>query len=98
MMQEKPSRYDILLGLALVPFAAMYGGYVLSVMWRWFIVSTFAAPPLSVPAAIGTSLMVSMFVGSYSKEDDHGVVAKLLVHVIKITLYLFVGFIVKQFM
>lgn len=39
----------------------MWRGYVLTVLWAWFVVSTFAVPALSIPAAIGLCLTVSMF-------------------------------------
>jgi len=38
---------------------SIVGGYVLSIMWGWFVVPLFNLPPLSVPYAIGIILVVS---------------------------------------
>lgn len=32
-------------------------GVVLSTLWRWFIVRTFHAPPLTIPVALGISTL-----------------------------------------
>ena len=45
--------------LIYVVFGALWRGYVLFVIWAWFIVPTFGAPTLSIPAAIGVSLIVA---------------------------------------
>lgn len=44
---------------ALLALTSIWSGYVLSVMWGWFIVPVFHAPALSIPVAIGFSLVVS---------------------------------------
>lgn len=44
---------------AAIGLSALLNGYVLSKLWAWFIVTTFHAPPLSLPAAIGLALVVS---------------------------------------
>lgn len=41
-------------------------GYVLSVLWAWFIVSTFGLPLLTIPVAIGITLVV----GYLTKQAD----------------------------
>ena len=38
---------------------SVVSGYTFSVLWGWFIVSTFGLPELSIPAAIGLALNVS---------------------------------------
>jgi len=35
-------------------------GWVLSILWRWFMVPTLGLPALSVPQAIGIALVVGM--------------------------------------
>ena len=42
----------------LMIFASIFNGYVLSVLWGWFVVPTFAAPTLGVVPAIGIALVV----------------------------------------
>ena len=38
---------------------SIWSGYALSILWAWFIVSTFSLPELSIPAAIGIALTIS---------------------------------------
>lgn len=45
--------------LALLVPAMMYQGYVTTVLWKWFMVSYFGLKELSIPVAIGASLLVS---------------------------------------
>lgn len=42
----------------LLTLQALWSGYVLSKLWLWFVVTTFELAPLSIPAAIGISLVV----------------------------------------
>ena len=44
--------------LALMVIEPIWSGFVLAVLWRWFIVAAFNLPPLSLPAAIGVCLVV----------------------------------------
>lgn len=55
----------------LVP-VALWRGYVLSILWGWFIVPTFGAPALSLVMAIGLAIVVGMFTASIpsKKKDD----------------------------
>lgn len=53
--------YAIIL-ILISPLAAMWKGYVLSILWAWFVVTTFHAPPLTIPAAIGVSYVVTLLV------------------------------------
>ncbi len=42
-------------------FSSIWYGYVLSVMWGWFVVKAFHVPSISIPLAIGLSSVVGMF-------------------------------------
>lgn len=44
--------------LGLAALYAIWGGYVLTCLWGWFVVPTFALPPLTLAQAIGVSLIV----------------------------------------
>lgn len=48
----------ILLAVLGVP-ALLWRGYVLTILWGWFIVPLFGVPALSIPLAIGLSLTVA---------------------------------------
>ena len=39
--------------------STVFSGYVLAVLWGWFVVTTFVAPSISVVQGIGISLVVT---------------------------------------
>ncbi len=52
--------FIVLGGIAYLVLSPVWQGFVLSIIWGWFIVRAFHAPSLSIPLAIGISLVVSM--------------------------------------
>ena len=82
----------------------VWQGYVLSVIWEWFIAATFALPLLSIPVAIGLSLFTNLLGKNFIKDTvgdlkDGAVVASkvAMVFVIPLSVLLF-GWIVKMFL
>ena len=61
-----------LLLLLIAPFSSIWRGYVFSVLWRWFIVSTFHAPPLGMAASIGLTYVVGLLTFHFrpTKKDE----------------------------
>lgn len=59
----------------LVPIA-IWRGYVLSILWAWFMVPTFGLPALSLAAAIGVAMVISFLTYQHSncqeKEQSFG--------------------------
>ena len=51
-------------------FGAIWSGYVLSVLWGWFVVPTFAAPSLNVPTAIGLALVAQYLTHQMHKSEQ----------------------------
>ena len=45
---------------ALLLVTNVWRGYVLSVLWGWFVAPHFALPAISIPIAIGISCMVGL--------------------------------------
>ena len=39
----------------------VWSGYVITLLWKWFVVPTFGLPLLSIPLAIGLALLLTMF-------------------------------------
>jgi len=84
--------------------AAMWRGYVLSVIWSWFIVTTFGLPELTIVQAIGLSIVVGYFKMSYNtkkeqNEERTDIFARFIGHAFFAPLFV-LGFawIVKGFM
>jgi len=63
----------IIMGLpafaALIALAAAWRGYVLSILWGWFVVPGFGAQPISVPLAIGLSMLIGMVTNHRSMTE-----------------------------
>ena len=71
---------DALLALLLTGPVVAYEGWAIATLWRWFIVSHFHCVPLTIPAAVGISLLMSLTAHQpyWGKEDEkYTVLAKL---------------------
>jgi len=96
--------------LLLIPFifagiilSIILKGWVLSILWSWFIVPTLGLPILSIPIAIGISIVVGLLTHQYNdfnttdtkmseligKSIGHSIIGPLLT--------LFVGWVVHSF-
>jgi hypothetical protein len=87
-------------GVVVAAVAAIWGGFVLSIMWGWFVVGLFGLPALSIPQAIGISLVVAMLAHQRPPErtDDDDWLTSIAYSVIAPLLTLCVGWVVKAFL
>lgn len=82
--------------------ASIFGGWVLTVLWRWFIIPTFGLPALSIPLAIGINLVVGHLVLLSQPNTDKGksifdnLAESLVFAMTTRTLFLISGFILHQ--
>ena len=85
---------------AIVAVAAIWGGFIASILWGWFAVPVFGLPPLSIPAAIGLGLVASCFVrSSVGRSDDDQPAARLIAKILlRPALMLCLGWVAKQFL
>lgn len=51
-----------------LPLGVAWRGYVLSILWGWFIVPTFSLPPLLIVQAIGLSCVITAFGSPFMKK------------------------------
>jgi hypothetical protein len=51
-------------------FGSIWNGYVLAILWRWFVVKPFGAPALTVATAIGISLVVGYLTHQRQVDTD----------------------------
>ena len=82
---------------------AVLRGWVISIMWKWFIVTAFGLPALSVVAAIGVSLVVSTMTYQYIYTEDNRSDSTKIAGALGVTigaplLILAMGWVVKQFL
>ena len=68
-MSETDRHHATLAGLALLPVAFVWKGYVLATVWAWFVASQFGAPALTIPQAIGISFVVGLLVYRHRPAD-----------------------------
>lgn len=107
-MKDKPSGPEatlaILFMLAMIVPSVMWRGYVLSIMWGWFLVPTFDLPLLKIAPALGISAIFGFMSPSCKKEDDDSdsigqIVLKSVVKAFAIPAwFLLFGWIVKHWM
>ena len=60
--------------LILIQFAILSGilrGFVLKSLWSWFIVPQFHIAPLTVPVALGISVIVGLLTTDTTKAKDN---------------------------
>lgn len=89
--------------LALLAGSSMWKGYVLTVLWGWFIVPTFDLPTLALAPAIGISMTVSYLTYQYdsskkSEDAENPFVRAVSYSLLMPALVLGVGWIVQKFM
>jgi hypothetical protein len=84
--------------LLVIP-STIWKGYVLSIIWRWFVSDVFGVQELGVVSAMGLSLVVSMFTPlRYSEEDDTVMVKCIIAMILGPLFALGLGWVLKAFM
>ena len=82
-----------------IAISAILNGWVLSILWGWFIVPHFGLPALSIPVAIGIALVVSMLApyvhNKYDEDNDK--LAALSAVFIRPFIALLIGWVTLQF-
>ena len=63
--------------MGMIIVSSVLNGLVLVKLWSWFIVPTFALPVLSVPVAIGISILVKYLTLQKMPKDDNAGAAKI---------------------
>src|SRR5690606_19739412 len=56
-----------------IVLANLYSGFALSVLWRWFVVPSLGAPPLTIGYAIGIATVVGYLTQPWkrSKKEEN---------------------------
>ncbi len=52
--------------------SSLMNGWVLSILWDWFVSPLFGLPPLSIAAAIGFSLVAGMLTKQETQSNNEG--------------------------
>lgn len=100
-MKKETSWSKIFTQFVMAIATTTYKGYALSVMWAWFIASTFGLPLISVPVAVGVMYSVILFKHMPSKLEQDNMQeysARLAFDILVPSIVLLFGWIVKGFM
>ena len=79
-------------------------GYVVKILWGWFVVPIFKAPPLPLAAAIGIATLVGSLTFDYDLGDPDVVLTHEMLtragitNLALIALTLFIGWVAHRFM
>lgn len=88
----------LLFFLAAAPFTTIWYGFVLSIMWGWFVVPVFHVEPLRIPYAIGLAYIVQWLTHQTRKQEDDPELGYLLyMALLRPAILLFAGWIVTKF-
>lgn len=93
----------LLISIVMLPIGLLLKGYVLSVLWSWFIVTKFGLPPLAIAEALGLAIIVGYFTVDIAKTDwdddrDEQKAARIsILSLLKAVIFLGFGWIILQF-
>ena len=94
-----------LIGIAGITAATtilLFNGFVLSTLWAWFAVTTFAVPAMSIPVAMGLSLFVTVLLKHCMNDVELKTAKQCVTHLADMVtvpaVALFYGFIITLFM
>lgn len=89
--------FVVVMAVVAIAFAAIWNGFVLSVLWGWFMVPTFSLPHLGVAPAIGVALVIG-YLTHQRKSDKEEWGDALAYAALSPLIALGIGWIVKQWM
>src|SRR3954465_13392868 len=90
------------IAMVVIVLSTIYSGFVLSILWAWFMVKTFALPALTISQALGVSIVVRFLTWEYPTNKDEKASDSVPVSLVKVfaipPLALIFGYIVPLFM
>jgi len=90
--------------LTAIALSSVIHGWALMKLWGWFIFPYFDVPMITIPVAIGISLIVGMLaikpdqINSNEKRSSKDAVAQLIGNMLSPIVVVFIGWIVTLFM
>jgi hypothetical protein len=91
---------ESLIAMVLAIPAAIWNAFVLKMLWGWFVAPIFHLPTLTIPVAIGISLIVGILTYQidYSKEyQEVPPIGKLIIDLAFGLMFLGIGFVASRF-
>jgi len=81
--------------LAMIPLAIL-NGWILTILWGWFVVPIFHLPPLTIAPAMGLSLLVSYMTKEYVNSESTW--KNVSITFTRPFMVLLIGYIIKSYM
>ena len=89
----------LLVAMLMIPVSVVLNGWALSILWGWFMEGLFDAPPLTIAAAAGLSLVVVYLTHPKPpKDEDDDFAQRITYTFLKPFVVLLVGFVITLFM
>ena len=88
--------WKILSVILLIPISVTLRGIAVALLWGWFL-TPLGLPTISIPLAIGISLLVGYLTGNY-KEDAEDIGEAVLDAILAPIFVIIVGFIISLFL
>ncbi|MGI6423606.1 MAG: hypothetical protein ACOX0X_03270 [Candidatus Dojkabacteria bacterium] len=104
MEKETENLLGLIVFSILLVISAVITGFVLSVLWRWFIIPIFSLPPLSIPQATGIAIIVDFltYQRHEEKDDNKKLIEKFLGSLVYVIFYpliiLGLGWVIQLFL
>ncbi len=104
MRTKKATIMKIVGYIASTVLSKLYGGWVFAQLWAWFVVRTFGLPPITIPVAIGLSIIATKLTYQFGpgmfddeKDEDKRRLGVLIIPLVANTLWLIFGYVVAWF-
>ena len=81
---QKTGCWLAVIALLISPVTITLKGLVLTILWRWFVIPVTGLPALSIPMALGISLIASYLTEQYIKQpkDDEDPAYELIKNIV----------------
>jgi hypothetical protein len=76
----------------------LLSGIALKFLWKWFIVATFSLPALSMPQAIGLSIVMAILTAQHIPRNEEEIIELYLWQLTYPIVALGIGFVVSLFL
>lgn len=107
-MNQKSDSMETCAGIVLIAAGAVVllvanavlRGFVLSILWGWFLVPVFSLPAISIPQALGIALVIGMLTGGIGtgNQSTDSAAAKVVIIILGPLFTLLIGWIYTLFL
>lgn len=98
-MKKENAGFVIFTSIVVVIISIFLSSLAIKNLWSWFIAGYFGIKQLTIPVALGISVLIGCFKGSsIKKEEDSNITEALFTAILTPLLSLGIGYIIHLFM